>query len=92
MAEILSPATNQHLDIPLPGTVEKVGCVKVGSELALIVTVADENKLAVLLQFQDLSLGKSVSLELFPDQIVFWVSDGRQVDEQRKRITTLLGS
>jgi hypothetical protein len=61
-AEELSATGDNHLDLPLTRRVEVVAFVDVESELALVVSIADENKFIIQLEFYDLVVFKIVDL------------------------------
>ncbi|KAK3823028.1 MAG: hypothetical protein J3Q66DRAFT_330671, partial [Benniella sp.] len=56
--EILASATDQHLRIPLSVLIQPIAHVQIVSLLAFIVSIADQDKLAVSLQFSDLRLSE----------------------------------
>lgn len=59
------PACDDHLGVPLPHQVEKVGLVKTGQLLTSIIAVAEKDEDAVQFEFLDLVIVKIMNLEMF---------------------------
>jgi hypothetical protein len=81
LAKKLGSAANDHLNVPLTRLVEEIGDVDVGGELALVVPVADEDKLTVLLQLLNLCLGKVVGPQMLTYEVLVGSVNYGQVDE-----------
>jgi len=76
-SDVLASVTDQHLSIPFSRLIQPVTHVQVVGLLALIVSITDQDQLAVHFQFSDLRFGKLSFAQLFGDHILFWSVDGR---------------
>src|SRR5690349_8358368 len=83
VSEVLASTADHHLGIPFPSLIQSIAGVQVASLLTLIVSVADQNELAVLLQLPDLWLCELNSPELLGDHVMLRLVNSWQVDMKR---------